>query len=135
MTPLLAKRLALITAALPTDDSIVISSSLVIVIGSPPLVFKVVAPFGISPDTIVFDRTCLRSNAFSLSMFSGFKRSARSLAGILSKASSLGAKTVNGPSPLRVSTNFAAVTALTRIDRFWFDTAASTIFCNLKSEK
>ena len=132
---MLAKRLALITVALPADDWIVTSSSLVIVIGSPPVVFKVVAPFGISPDTTAFGRTCLRSTAFSLSMFSGFKRSARVLAGILAKASSLGAKTVNGPSPLRVSTNFAAVTALTRVDRFWFDTAASTMLGNLTPEK
>ena len=44
MTPLLAKRLALITVALPADDWIVTSSSLVIVIGSPPVVFILIRP-------------------------------------------------------------------------------------------
>ena len=48
-------------------------------------------------------------------------------AGILANASLLGAKTVKGPSPLRVSTNPAAVTAVTRVDKSGVATAASTM--------
>ena len=71
---------------------------------------------------------------FSLSMFSGFKRSCNTSAGILAKASSFGAKTVNGPGSVSIFTNFAAVTALTSIDKFEFETAASMMFGNLTAE-
>ena len=40
----------------------------------------------------------------------------RSASGIAAKASLVGAKMVNGPSPLRVSTNPASTTAVTSVD-------------------
>ena len=111
MIPLLAKMSALITVAFPSVDVIVTPSALVTIIGSPPAVSKKVPPFGISPDLSAFGTTCLRRISVSLSLFFGFKRLANVLAGILSKASLFGAKTVNGPVPLRVASNSANVTA------------------------
>jgi len=53
------------------------------------------------------------------------------MGGIRAKASSLGAKTVNGPLPLRVSTNSAFSRRLkklsVRLDNFGVDFANSTI--------
>ena len=135
MTPLLAKMSTFITVAFPSEDLIVTPPSLVTVICSPPAVFKVVFPFGISPDTIVVGTTCLRSTIFNKSLFSGFKRPSNVSAGSLAKASSFGAKTVYGSLPVRVSTNFAALIAVTRVVKFWVATAASTIFGNLTPEK
>ena len=48
-------------------------------------------------------------------------------AGSLAKASSVGAKTVKGPAPLRVSTKPAAVTAATRVVKEPAETAVSTM--------
>ena len=47
--------------------------------------------------------------AISFALFSGFSRSSTVPAGSLAKASSVGAKTVNGPLPLSVSTRPAAL--------------------------
>jgi hypothetical protein len=47
--------------------------------------------------------------------------------GNFANASSVGAKTVNGPAPFNVSTNFAAVTAATRVLNVPAATAVSTI--------
>ena len=52
---------------------------------------------------------------------------ANASAGILAKASLVGAKTVNGPLPLSVSTKPAACTAATRVDKSGVAIAASTI--------
>ena len=49
-------------------------------------------------------------------------------AGILAKAASVGAKTVKGPLPLRVSTRPAAFTAVTRVLKEPASMAVSTIF-------
>ena len=57
------------------------------------------------------------------------------MAGILAKAALFGAKTVNGPSPLRVSTNAAAPRAVTRVDKSGLDFANSTIVGKLSPEK
>ena len=51
----------------------------------------------------------------SFALFSGLSRSAKVAAGILANASSVGAKTVNGPGPLSVSTKPAALTAASRV--------------------
>jgi len=127
MTPLLARMSALITVAVPLLDLIVIPLFLVIflvmVMFSPPAVFTVVVPIEIAPDLSAFVTTCLRSTFFSFFVFSWFKRLTRSLA----KASLFGAKTVNGPAPLRVRTKFAALRARARTDKVWFDTTVSTI--------
>lgn len=47
--------------------------------------------------------------------------------GSLANAASVGAKTVNGPFPFKVSTRSAAFTAATRVLRFGLPTATSTI--------
>ena len=121
-----------IAVAVPAEDLIFISFLLVTVIFSPPAVTKTVFPFGIASETAVqkqidFVTTCLRSSSFSSSLFSGFKRFANVLAGILAKASLFGAKRVNGPSPLSVSIKSAAVRACKRVENFGFDAAPSTI--------
>src|SRR5580698_5514166 len=50
-----------------------------------------------------------------MSLFSGFSNVSTVPAGSLAKASLVGAKTVNGPAPFRVSTRPAAFTAATRV--------------------
>ena len=47
--------------------------------------------------------------------------------GSLANASSVGAKTVNGPAPFRVSTSWAALIAVTRVLKEPALTAVSTI--------
>src|ERR1700683_3922492 len=53
--------------------------------------------------------------ATSLDLFSGFNRSSTVPAGNLAKASSVGAKTVKGPLPFRVSTRPAGWSAAARV--------------------
>ena len=124
---MLARMSALITVAVPLVDLIVIPvflvSLLVMVIFSPPAVSKIVVPILIAPDLSAFGTTCLKSIFLSFFVFSWFKRLTRSLA----KASLFGAKTVNGPVPLRAPTKFAALRVRARTDKFWFDTTVSTI--------
>ena len=73
----------------------------------------VVTSSGNSEDRINSGTTCLSKIAESWSLFSGFSKSCKVSDGILANASFVGAKTVNGPSPLSVSTKSAAVTAST----------------------
>ncbi len=61
------------------------------------------------------------------SLFSGSRRASTSPSGSASKASSVGANTVNGPSPESVSTRSAAVTAATRVSKSGLPAATSTI--------
>src|SRR5512147_2026468 len=63
----------------------------------------------------------------SFCLFSGLSKVSMVPAGSLAKASSVGAKTVNGPAPLRVSTNPAACTAATKVLKRPSATAVSTI--------
>ena len=65
--------------------------------------------------------------SISLSLFSGLRRVSTVPLGSFAKASSLGAKTVNGPSPLRVSTSPAAVSAVANVLKFPLLTAVSTM--------
>jgi hypothetical protein len=58
---------------------------------------------------------------------SGFRRSSTVPSGSLAKASSVGAKTVNGPSDFRVSTRPAAPSAAARVPNEPAPTAVSTI--------
>ena len=60
-------------------------------------------------------------------MFSGLRRVSTVPLGSFAKASSLGAKTVKGPSPLRVSTKPAAVKAAARVLKLPLLTAVSTM--------
>ena len=62
-------------------------------------------------------------------------RSAKSLAGILAKASLFGAKTVYGPSPSSVSTSPADLTTLTSSESSVVDCAVSTIVFKLESKQ
>ena len=129
-TPLLVITSVAITFAWLSDDTILTPFELITVMDSGPAVFTVVLPAGISPALMTVGSTCLKSTAFSCSIFSGFKRLANASAGILAKASLVGAKTVNGPFPLNTSTNPAACTAVTRVDNAGVATAASTIVGN-----
>jgi hypothetical protein len=54
-------------------------------------------------------------------------------AGNAANASSVGAKTVNGPGPLKVSPNPAAVTAATNVPKFPADDATSTMLLTATS--
>src|SRR5580704_10790091 len=63
-----------------------------------------------------------------MSRFSGFSRLSTVPAGSLAKASLVGAKTVNGPGPSRVSTRPAAFTAATSVVWSCELSAFSTIF-------
>src|ERR1700722_3457179 len=65
--------------------------------------------------------------ATSLALFSGLRRSSMVPGGSLAKAASVGAKTVNGPAPLSVSTSPAALIAATSVLKLPAATAVSTI--------
>ena len=60
-------------------------------------------------------------------MFSGFNKPSTVPAGNLSNAAFVGANTVNGPSPLKVSTKSAAFTAATNVEKSGFPIATSVI--------
>jgi len=60
-------------------------------------------------------------------LFSGFNKDSIVPAGNLAKASSVGANTVNGPSPFNVSTKSAAFTAATNVLNDPAATAVSTM--------
>jgi hypothetical protein len=66
--------------------------------------------------------------SMSIALFSGLRRFSTVPGGSFAKASSVGAKTVNGPFPLRVSTRPAAVRAAVRVLKEPALTAVSTIF-------
>ena len=63
----------------------------------------------------------------SCSLFSGLRSVSTVPAGRAAKASSVGAKTVNGPSPFKTSTRPAAYTAATNVPKLPAPIAVSTI--------
>ena len=63
----------------------------------------------------------------SFDLFSGLSNDSTVPFGNLAKASSVGANTVNGPLPFKVSTKPAALTAATRVLKLPAATAVSTI--------
>ena len=65
--------------------------------------------------------------AASLALFSGLSRSSRVPAGSLANAASVGANTVNGPLPFKVSTSPAACSAVARVLNDPAATAVSTM--------
>merc|ERR1719362_1415563 len=100
---------------------------LVTSIFSPPAVSRVVVPLGTSlalraaPGT-----TWRRSTAVRASLSA--RRPLRVSDGILAKASLVGAKTVKGPSLVRVSTRPAALTAARRVESWGVAMASSAMF-------
>ena len=62
-------------------------------------------------------------------LFSAFNSDSTVPAGNFSNAALVGAKTVNGPSPLSVSASPAAFTAVTNVLKSGFPAAISTMFC------
>src|SRR5271166_5911172 len=110
ITPLLASMSVLMTFAPPTvtlPASTLMASS---------LPFKVLALVVVRSAAINLPgRTWYVSTATSFSLFSGLSRFSTVPAGSLAKASSVGAKTVKGPLPFKVSTSPAAFTAATRV--------------------
>merc|ERR1719486_646390 len=131
-TPLLAKTSVAITVAItPFDSMVTAPSALVTVISSPPTVLSTVLPAGISPALTETGNTCRKRTAVSASLSS--KRPPKASAGTLAKASLFGAKMVNVPSPLRVSTRPAALTAVTRVDKLGVAIAAAAMLGNSTS--
>jgi len=63
----------------------------------------------------------------SLALFSGFSSESSVPAGSFANAASVGANTVNGPGPLRVSTRPAACSAVARVLKSPAATAVSTM--------
>merc|ERR1719412_2504920 len=115
------------TPVFTAADWILRKRVLLTVISSPPAVFTFVSPPGTSPafraapGTTWRRRTAVRA---SLSASSPF----RVVLGILAKALLVGANTVKGPSPARVSTRPAAFTAAKRVERSGVAIASSAMF-------
>ena len=65
----------------------------------------------------------------SLALFSGLSKDSSVPGGSLAKASSVGAKTVNGPGPFSVCTSPAALTAATRVLKFPSDNSLNDVGC------
>src|SRR3954447_10081344 len=122
MTPLLAMMSALTTLAPLTMTPCVASTlrlaaSTVLTCSVLPARSALVT----LPGTTWYVRICV-----TLALFSGFSRLSSVPAGRAAKAASVGAKTVNGPGPLSVSTRPAAWTALTNVPNWPAATAVST---------
>ena len=114
------------TVAEPVEDLIVtLDPFFVIWISSPPTVFTVVVPRVILPAIIVVGNTCLKRILDSRSLFIGWSKSGS--VSTLSNASLIGAKTVKSPSPLNVSANPAALTAVKSVERLCSAATVSVI--------
>src|SRR3954465_3350687 len=114
---------ALVTIAPATETlppSILTGSSL-------PLTVLTICPSFRSVDIALAGTTCAVRIAVSFSLFSGFSSVSTVPAGSLAKASSVGAKTVNGPGPLSVSTSPAACRAAASVLNDPAATAVSTM--------
>merc|ERR1719322_2018624 len=117
-TPLLASTSVAITLAFPADDSIVTPSlDFVILTISPFAARTSFVPKGISAASLIFGNTWRKRTDLNCSTFSG----------TLANASLWGANTVKEPSPSRVSTKPAALTAVTRVERLLVAIAALAI--------
>src|SRR5208283_437814 len=126
MTPLLHRMSVLITLASPTIT--VLPSTLM----ARDWPFTVLTDFifAIWDAKSVPGTTWYVKMATSFSLFSGFSRSSTVLGGNFANASSVGAKTVKGPLPLRVSTRPAAWSAAARVLNEPAATAVSTMSCD-----
>jgi len=117
-TPLLVIISVAITLAVPAEDLMETPLPLLITsISSPPTVFTLVVPLGISPAMILVGKTCLKRMSAKACLFSGFNNVGMVPSGSLAKASLVGAKTVKSPFPLRVGAKPAAFTAAKRVER------------------
>jgi len=117
-TPLLVIISVAITLAVPAEDLMETPLPLLITsISSPPTVFTLVVPLGISPAMILVGKTCLKRMSAKACLFSGFNNVGMVPSGSFAKASLVGAKTVKSPSPLRVGAKPAAFTAAKRVER------------------
>ena len=117
-TPLLVIISVAITLAVPAEDLMETPLPLLITsISSPPTVFTLVVPLGISPAMILVGKTCLKRMSAKACLFSGFNNVGMVPSGSLAKASLVGAKTVKSPFPLRVGAKPAALTAAKRVER------------------
>jgi len=117
-TPLLVIISVAITLAVPAEDLMETPLPLLITsISSPPTVFTLVVPLGISPAMILVGKTCLKRISAKACLFSGFNNVGMVPSGSFAKASLVGAKTVKSPFPLRVGAKPAAFTAAKRVER------------------
>ena len=117
-TPLLVIISVAITLAVPAEELMETPLPLLITsISSPPTVFNLVVPLGISPAMILVGKTCLKRISANCCLFSGFNSVGMVPSGSFAKASLFGAKTVKSPFPLRVGAKPAAFTAAKRVER------------------
>jgi hypothetical protein len=113
ITPLDAFTSTATTVALSTCT---LPSIILTLIDPPWAVFSVVALTTLSAVYMPGTTWYLRM-AWSLARFSGFSKEATVPSGSFAKAASVGTKTVNGPSPLRVSTRPAAFAAVSSVPK------------------
>ena len=129
-TPLLVIISVAITLAVPAEDLMETPLPLLITsISSPPTVFTLVVPLGISPAMILVGKTCLKRIADNISLFMGCNNN-ETFPPSLANASLVGAKTVKSPFPSRVGARPAAFTAVKRVDRAGVAAAVPAIVFN-----
>src|SRR6056297_1360266 len=121
MTPLLVMMSALTTLA-----SLILTPSQVLILTYLPASVSAFFSFITFLAVTLPATTWYLRISTSLSLFSGFSKLATVPSGSAANASSVGAKTVNGPSPFRASTSPAAFTAATRVLKSSAATAVST---------
>jgi len=110
-TPLLALKSNLTTKALPALEVTWTNFPLWALSSSPAAVLSLVEPLGmVFPSRLVPGTTCLNNTAFRA--FLSSRSLLRESTGTLSKAELVGANTVNGPWPDKVSTRSAAFSAV-----------------------
>merc|ERR1719225_2482927 len=126
-TPLVARMSKAATPVLAAEDLILRYLVLLTVISSPPAVFTLVSPSGTSPAIRAAPGTTWRRRTAVSASLSASRPSKVAL-GILAKALLVGANTVKGPSPARVSTRPAAFTAAKRVERSGVAMASSAMF-------
>jgi len=113
---LLATKSNLTTKALPALEVTWTNFPLLALSSSPAAVLSLVDPLGMAfPARLVPGTTCLSSTAFRA--FLSSRSLLRESTGTLSKAELVGANSVKGPSPDRVSNKSAAFRAVYRVEK------------------
>jgi len=123
-TPLLAGKSNLTTNPLFVGEETCTNFPLFVTSSSPPAVLRLVLPSGIAvPCMLSPGTTCLSKVAFSFSLLA--MRAFKSFMSTLSKAELVGAKSVKGPSPARVSKSSAALSAANSVEKCSFSSSRS----------
>jgi len=132
-TPLLATKSNLTTKALPALEVICTNFPLLALSSSPEAVLSLVAPWGMAlPASLVPGTTWRRRTAFRA--FLSSRSLLRESTGTLSKAELVGAKSVKGPAPSRVSRRSAAFRAVKRVEKCSFpSSSAFSVFPDVRT--